>query len=96
MLDYISYPVWLYDEDDCIIGTSLPGDLRDDVELDSRFDDLQARYDALFIDDGIRFEYVGFGSDEEKESFIHDCQLAVSELIQKTNGKYERILRLSE
>ena len=65
------------------------------AQVVNMFEDLQARYDALFIDDGIRFEYVGFGSDEEKRSFIHDCQLAVSELIQKTNGKYEIVDEIS-
>ncbi|MBQ2677797.1 MAG: hypothetical protein IJF96_02670 [Firmicutes bacterium] len=91
MLDYKCYPVWLYDEDENIVDTLLPEELRDDVELDSKFDDLQARYDALFIDDGSRFEYVGFESDAEKESFLHDWEKAVSELIQKSDGKYEII-----
>ena len=48
-------------------------------------------YDALFIDDGSRFEYVGFESEAEKESFLHDWQQAVSELIQKSDGRYEII-----
>ncbi|MDO4394221.1 MAG: hypothetical protein Q4C80_07410 [Bacillota bacterium] len=91
MLEYKCYPIWLYDEDENIVDTLLPDELRNDVELDSKFDDLQARYDALFIDDSSRFEYVGFESDAEKESFLHDWQQAVSELMQKSEGRYEII-----
>ena len=47
LLDYSCYPVWLYDENGDVIDTLLPEKLRDDIELDSKFDDLQARYDAL-------------------------------------------------
>ena len=91
MLDYKCYPVWLYDEEDNIIDTLLPEELRDDIELDSKFDDLQARYDELFIDDDKRFEFVGFQSEIEKESFLHDWELAINELIQKASGRYEII-----
>ena len=96
MLDYRCYPVWLYDEEGDIIDTLLPEELRDDVDLDSKFDNLQDRYDALFIDDGKRFEYIGFESEAEKESFLHDWKLAVSELIQKTGSKYIIIDEIEE
>ena len=88
MLDYKCYPVWLYDDAGNIIDTLLPEELRSDIELDSKFDDLQARYDALFIDNEHEFSYVGFKSDEEKESFINDWNCAVQELSEKTAGKY--------
>lgn len=88
MLDYKCYPVWLYDENGDIIDTLLPEELRDDADLDSKFDELQDRYEALFIDDGKRFEYIGFGSEAEKASFLHDWGIAVSELTQKAGDKY--------
>ncbi len=49
MLDYGCYPVWLYDENDNLIDTLLPEELRNDHALDTMFDDLQARYENLFI-----------------------------------------------
>ena len=67
---------------------NLPEELRDDADLDSKFDELQDRYEALFIDDGKRFEYIGFGSEAEKASFLHDWGIAVSELTQKAGDKY--------
>ena len=89
LLEYHCYPVWLYDENDRIIDTLLPEELRDDTELDAKFDDLQARYDALFIDDGIEFSFKGFESPEERQRFLTDWESAVSELRSKTGGRYE-------
>ena len=48
-LDYQCYPVWLYDENDDIIDTLLPEELRSDLELDSLFDNIQSKYDSLSI-----------------------------------------------
>ena len=88
MLDYRCYPVWLYDETGDIIDTLLPEELRTDKELDKKFDDLQSRYDALFIDNSHEFAFIGFTSDEQKQSFLTDWDEAVSELVSKINGKY--------
>ena len=91
MLDYRCYPVWLYDEDGDIIDTLLPEELRDDKELDEKFDDLQSRYDALFIDTAHEFKFFGFTSEEQKQDFLADWDRAVSELKKKVNGKYQII-----
>lgn len=88
MLEYHCYPVWLYDEDGDIVDTLLPEELRDDKALDQRFDDLQSRYDALFIDNAHDFTYVGFTTDEQKQCFLADWDEAVAELEKKLNGKY--------
>lgn len=89
MLEYGCYPVWLYNEKDHIVDTLLPEDLRSDTALDSKFDDLQARYESLYINNSHEFTYVGFKSEDEKQSFVNDWQSAVAELTEKTNGKYE-------
>lgn len=91
MLEYHCYPVWLYDEEGMVVDTLLPEELRDDVELDSRFDDLQARYDALFVDNACEFDYIGFKNEEDKRVFLKDWECAVSELRRKTQGRYEII-----
>ncbi len=89
LLEYHCYPVWLYDENDRIIDTLLPEELRDDTEPDAKFDDLKARYDALFIDDGIEFSVKGFEFPKERLRFLKDWGSAVSELRSKTGGRYE-------
>ena len=76
MLDYGCYPVWLYSEDGLVIDTLLPEELRG-TELDAKFDDLQERYEALFINNSKEFPYRGFNSPEEKERFLSDWELAV-------------------
>lgn len=88
MLEYHCYPVWLYDENGEVVDTLLPEELRSDLELDSKFDALQARYDALFIDNEHEFSYKGFRSDEEKEDFLNKWNEAIEELAAKVNGKY--------
>ncbi len=88
LLDYGCYPVWLYDENGDVIDTLLPEELRDDAELDAKFDDLQARYDALFIDNAHEFSFIGFKSAEEREIFCFDWENTVNELVNKLNGKY--------
>lgn len=87
MLDYRCYPVWLYDENDNIIDTLLPEELRN-TTLDAKFDDLQARYDALFVNTQKEFSFKGFDTVEEKEKFLVDWDNAYNELVAATNGRY--------
>ena len=89
MLDYGCYPVWLYDEDNDLIDTLLPEEIRSNIQLDAKFDDLQARYEALFINNSKEFSFVGFKTEEEKSKFLSDWNSAVQELRVATNGKYE-------
>ena len=89
MLDYHCYPVWLYDESGNIIDTLLPEELRSDTELDAKFDNLQERFDALFIDNEHEFSFKGFQTEEEKQRFLRDWQSAVSDLRSKVAGRYE-------
>ena len=88
LLDYGCYPVWLYDENDDVIDTLLPEELRSDIDLDKKFDDLQARYEALFINDAHEFSYVGFKNDADREHFLRDWALTTTELKEKLQGKY--------
>ena len=88
LLDYGCYPVWLYDEDNDVIDTLLPEELRADIELDKLFDDLQHRYEALFINDPHEFSYVGFKNDADRELFLRDWVRAATELKEKLQGKY--------
>jgi hypothetical protein len=92
ILEYHCYPVWLYDENDDVIDTLLPDELRSDFELDAKFDDLQKRYDALFIDNSHEFSYVGFKNDDERNKYMEDWKTAVNELKTKINGKYSIIV----
>ena len=88
MLDYGCYPVWLYDQNDDVIDTLLPEEIRSNTELDAKFDDLEVRYEALFINDGKEFSFRGFASEEEKQRFFRDWQIAFDELVEALHGRY--------
>lgn len=88
LLDYGCYPVWLYDENDNIIDTLLPEEMRSDTELEAKFDNLQERYNALFIDNPHEFSFVGFKNNEERKKFFTDWNATVHDFITKLNGRY--------
>ena len=89
MPEYLCFPVWLHDEKGRIIDDALPEELLGDESLKRQFDALRKEFDALFIDDGQVFDYRGFRSEEEKQSFIQKWRAAVAELTEKTHGRYE-------
>ena len=89
MLDYGCYPVWLYDENNDLIDTLLPEEIRSNTELDAKFDDLQARYESLFINTSKEFSFIGFQSEEEKNKFLSDWKSAIQDLKIATKGIYE-------
>lgn len=93
-LDYQCYPVWLYDENDDIIDTLLPEELRSDLELDSLFDGIQSKYDSLFIDDDTEFKYLGFENENDKIDFLNECDNAIKKLAERCNGRYQIINRI--
>lgn len=87
MPDYGCYPVWLYGEDGLVIDTLMPEELRSSAPQ-ARFDNLQARYEALFVNTEKEFSYKGFGSSEAKERFLADWQSAYDELERALEGRY--------
>ena len=89
LLEYGTYPVWLYADDGGVIDTRLPDELSNDTELEARFDDLQRRYHALFINNEKEFSYVGFKLSDEKKAFYADMLDAIRELKEKLGGRYE-------
>lgn len=91
LLEWGTYPVWLYDDEGGVIDTVLPEELQGNAELEAIFDDLQDRYDALFIADEHEFSYKGFASQEEKERFLKDLDIARDKFISACEGKYDII-----
>lgn len=91
LLEWGTYPVWLYDDEGGVIDTVLPEELQGNAELEAIFDDLQDRYNALFIADEHEFSYKGFASQEEKELFLKDLNIARDKFISACEGKYDII-----
>ena len=91
LLEWGTYPVWLYDDEGSVIDTVLPEELQGNAELEAIFDGLQDRYNALFIADEHEFSYKGFASQEEKELFLKDLKIARDKFIYACEGKYDII-----
>ena len=91
LLEYGAYPVWLYDYEGGVIDTLLPEELRDNDELNLMFDDIQDRYNALFIANEHEFSYKGFASLEQKEQFLNDLNIARDKFVSACEGKYDII-----
>ena len=68
MLEYNTYCVWLYNEDNEIIGNDNPPELKDDKELTDAFMAVSDLYDTFFIDDGPEFRYAGCPDEETRQS----------------------------
>ena len=87
-LEYKCFPVWIYKDNGCVDDTIMPPELANDAELQSRFDAIQDRFDATYIDNEIEFANKGFGSDEAESQFYRDLNEAVDELEAKCAGIY--------
>ena len=55
----------MYDEAGYLLYNGLPDGMQADEALAALCDELQDTYDALFVDDGKVFAYLGFASEEQ-------------------------------
>ena len=54
LLEYNTYPIWLYDEDDEIVDNDNPPEWDDDQQLTDAFMEASDLYDTFFIPNGRR------------------------------------------
>ncbi|HBB27892.1 MAG TPA: hypothetical protein DC000_01330 [Clostridiales bacterium] len=85
-LEYKCYPMWVYDNKS--VDNDLVEELTNDKVIDDKLMDIQAKYDALFIDDGIEFSFRGFTDNKEKIMFQKLVNDAITYVKDKTGGKY--------
>lgn len=89
LLEYNTYCVWLYDENDEIIGNDNPPEWNDDQELTEAFMAVSDIYDTFFIDNGKEFAYIGCSSSETLEELKRAVNKAVALIVAKNGGSYE-------
>lgn len=87
-LEYKCYPVWLYDEDGLVEDTALPPEMVVDSALNAKFESIQKRFDATFVDTSTEFSSGGFASPEDEAAFYADLDSAVVELREKCPDGY--------
>ena len=86
LLEYNTYCVWLYDENDEIIDNDIPPEWNDDQELTNAFMTVSDIYDTFFINNEKEFRYIGCKSKET----LCNLENAITRAV-KNNGKYELI-----
>ena len=88
LLEYNTYPLWLYDEDDEIIDNDNPPEWNDDQQLTDAFMAVSDLYDTFFVDNNQEFRYIGCPDNQTKEKLLLLISEAVEILTRKNNGKY--------
>lgn len=88
MLEYNTYCVWLYDENDEIIDNDNPPEWEDDQQLTDAFMAVSDLYDTFFIDNKHEFRYVGCPDDATREKLLSLISNAVEIITNKNHGKY--------
>ena len=84
--EYHAHPVWVYDEEDCLIDNGLPVEWQHDKQLDVLCNRLQNIFDGLFLDDGKRFVYLGFATAAEKAAFLKQTEQLYTLLCERNHA----------
>ena len=88
MLEYNTYCIWLYDENDEIIDNDNPPEWDDDENLTNAFMAISDLYDSFYVDNEKEFRYVGCPDGKTREKLNNLIDNAVNTLMEKNNGKY--------
>jgi len=88
MLEYNTYCLWLYNENDEIIDNDNPPEWDDDQELTDAFMAVSDLYDSFFIDNEKEFSYVGCPDEATAKTLRHLFSSAMTILEKKNAGTY--------
>ena len=88
LLEYNTYCLWLYDENDEIIDNDNPPEWNDDQELTDAFMAVSDLYDTFYIDSEKEFIYIGCPDEQTAENLRNLFSHAMNILEKKNNGTY--------
>ena len=88
LLEFGTYPIFLYDDEGLVIDTANPPEWADDAELTNAFMAVSDLYDTFFINNKNEFSYIGCPDQETKERLITLIEKALAVLEAKNAGKY--------
>ncbi|MBP3837168.1 MAG: hypothetical protein J6E31_08750 [Pyramidobacter sp.] len=83
--DYGCLPVWHYNTEDSLGVPELPEKRKHAEELQNIFEEIEERYEALFINTPQEFTYRGFQSEKARQEF-HKLYKRGIELLKKDYG----------
>lgn len=88
MLEYNTYCIWLYNENDEVIDNDNPPEWNDDSEPTNAFMAISDLYDTFFVDNEKEFKYIGCPDDDTKAKLQLLIDNAITLLEEKNAGKY--------
>jgi hypothetical protein len=88
LLSYQCYPLWVYNEKGELIGDKLPIELTYDEDIKKLLDYIHEIYDSLFENNEFIFEYKGFKTEKEKETFLNKINEVTNLIKSKIGDKY--------
>lgn len=88
LLEYNTYCLWLYDENDEVIDNDNPPEWNDDQALTDAFMAVSDLYDTFFIDNEKEFSYVGCPDTKTAQKLRELFSFAMKLLEEKNNGTY--------
>lgn len=88
LLEYNTYCIWLYDENNEIIDNDNPPEWDDDTNLTDSFMAVSDLYDTFFIDNEKEFMYIGCPNEKVRQELLSLIDTAVNILYEKNKGKY--------
>lgn len=69
-LEYACFPLWVYNEQGELIDTYVVPELESDTSLVHLLDQIQDRFNNLYIDTPLVFEYKGFETMDDRADFL--------------------------
>lgn len=88
MLEYNTYCLWLYNENNEIIDNDNPPEWENDQELTDAFMAVSDLYDSFFVDNKKEFRYVGCPDVVTADKLKFLFSKAMDLLIERNNGRY--------
>lgn len=89
MLEYQCFPIWIYDENGHFIDNDLVEEIREDEKMISMLEELQDKFDSLYLNNKVEFKYVGFVLDEDRKEFEERVSHIYGNLCSLLDGKYD-------
>lgn len=88
LLEYNTYCLWLYDENDDVVDNDNPPEWDDDQALTDAFMAVSDLYDTFFVDNEKEFAYVGCPNEASAQKLRELFSNAMEILEKKNNGTY--------
>ena len=87
-LDYQCYPIWIYDENGDFIDNDLVEEIEKDGRMVTMLEELQDKFDSLYLNNHEEFKYIGFNSETDKQKFEDKVHQVYSSLDNLLSEKY--------